>query len=113
MNELRKAVTSRTKMIVINTPHNPIGKVFTREELEPIAALAKEKDLLVLSDEVYETLIYRDSVSKHVSIGKGFSLDLLLVSINQPLLSPPQLHFQECMRGPLPLAALGRPSRSR
>ena len=55
-------------MIMVNTPHNPIGKVFTREELEPIAELAKEKDLLVLSDEVYETLVFSDSVSKHFSI---------------------------------------------
>lgn len=69
MQQLRNAVTKKTKMIIINTPHNPIGKVFTREELEPIAALAKEKDLLVLSDEVYETLVFKDSVSKHVSIG--------------------------------------------
>ena len=68
IQQLRNAVTSKTKMILINTPHNPIGKVFTREELEPIAALAKEKDLLVLSDEVYETLVFKDSVSKHVSI---------------------------------------------
>lgn len=39
-------------MIIVNTPHNPVGKVFTREELEGIAALAKEFNFLVLSDEV-------------------------------------------------------------
>ncbi|CAL1701426.1 unnamed protein product [Somion occarium] len=56
--ELRRAITPRTKMIIINTPHNPVGKVFTREELEGIAALAEEFNLLVMSDEVYETLVY-------------------------------------------------------
>ncbi|KAJ3022489.1 Kynurenine--oxoglutarate transaminase 3 [Thoreauomyces humboldtii] len=52
-----------TKMILINNPHNPIGKVFTREELEAVAKIATEFDLLVLADEVYETLVYEDSVS--------------------------------------------------
>ena len=46
------AITPRTKMIVVNTPHNPIGKVFTLEELEKIASLAKEFNLLVMADEV-------------------------------------------------------------
>ena len=51
-DELRAAITPRTKMIVVNTPHNPVGKVFTRAELEKIAALAEEFNLLVMSDEV-------------------------------------------------------------
>lgn len=48
----RRAVTPKTKMIVVNTPHNPVGKVFTREELEKIAEIAKEHNLLVMADEV-------------------------------------------------------------
>ncbi|KAG9014091.1 hypothetical protein FRB90_005598, partial [Tulasnella sp. 427] len=56
--ELERAVTPRTKMIVVNTPHNPVGKVFTREELERIAEVAKKHNLLVMADEVYETLTY-------------------------------------------------------
>lgn len=48
----RRAITSRTKMIIVNTPHNPVGKVFTRKELEAIAAIAEEFNLLVMSDEV-------------------------------------------------------------
>ena len=48
----RRAVTPRTKMIIINTPHNPVGKVFSRHELEQIAAIAEEHNLLVMSDEV-------------------------------------------------------------
>ncbi|KAJ7699955.1 1-aminocyclopropane-1-carboxylate synthase 1 [Mycena rosella] len=56
--ELRRAITSRTKMIIVNTPHNPVGKVFTRAELEGIAALAEEFNLIVMSDEVYDCLTF-------------------------------------------------------
>ena len=52
MVHFRRAITPKTKMIVLNTPHNPVGKVFTRAELEAIADLAKEFNLLVMSDEV-------------------------------------------------------------
>lgn len=47
-----RAITPRTKMLIVNTPHNPVGKVFTRQELETIAALAEEFNLLVMADEV-------------------------------------------------------------
>lgn len=57
-DELKRAVTPRTKMIIVNTPHNPVGKVFTRAELEGIAALAEEHNLLVMSDEVYDCLVF-------------------------------------------------------
>jgi len=57
-DELRRAITPRTKMIMLNTPHNPVGKVFTRKELEAIAALVEQHNLLVLSDEVYDCLLY-------------------------------------------------------
>ncbi|KAK7470780.1 arylformamidase [Stygiomarasmius scandens] len=56
--ELRRAITSRTKMIIVNTPHNPVGKVFTRKELEAIAALAEEFNLIVMADEVYDCLVF-------------------------------------------------------
>jgi kynurenine aminotransferase len=56
--ELRRSITPRAKMIIINTPHNPVGKVFSREELEKIAAIAEEFNLLVMSDEVYDCLVY-------------------------------------------------------
>ncbi|HLX34299.1 MAG TPA: aminotransferase class I/II-fold pyridoxal phosphate-dependent enzyme [Candidatus Limnocylindrales bacterium] len=55
---LRAAVTSRTRGIVLNSPHNPTGKVFSRDELEQIAGLARERDLLVFTDEIYEHLVY-------------------------------------------------------
>ena len=57
-DELRAAITSRTKLILLNSPHNPTGKVFTRAELALVAELAQEHDLLVVTDEVYEHLVY-------------------------------------------------------
>ena len=55
---LRARVTDRTRMIVLNTPMNPTGKVFTREELEVIARVCQEHDLLALTDEVYEHIVF-------------------------------------------------------
>jgi aspartate/methionine/tyrosine aminotransferase len=55
---LQAAVTAHTRAIVLNSPHNPTGKVFTRAELETIAAVAQERDLLVFTDEIYEHLVY-------------------------------------------------------
>jgi N-succinyldiaminopimelate aminotransferase len=56
--DLRAAVSPRTKAILLNSPHNPTGKVFTRRELDEIAAVAREHDLLVITDEVYEHLVF-------------------------------------------------------
>ena len=58
IDELRHAITPRTKMILLNTPHNPTGKVFSREEIQAIADIAIEHDLIVVTDEVYEHLIF-------------------------------------------------------
>jgi len=58
IDQVRRAITPRTKMIILNTPHNPVGKVFTKTELESIAAIAEEFNLLVMSDEVYESLVF-------------------------------------------------------
>lgn len=58
LDALRKAITPRTRMLLLNTPHNPTGKVFTRNELDAIAALAVEHDLLVMADECYEHLVF-------------------------------------------------------
>ncbi|GLV78689.1 aminotransferase [Streptomyces hygroscopicus subsp. hygroscopicus] len=55
---LRAAVTVRTRVLVLNTPHNPTGKVFTAEELGAIAEIAQEHSLTVVTDEVYEHLVY-------------------------------------------------------
>jgi N-succinyldiaminopimelate aminotransferase len=55
---LAAAVTARTRLLLLNTPHNPTGKVFSRTELEAIAALCIERDLVAVTDEVYEHLVY-------------------------------------------------------
>ncbi|MCD0450877.1 pyridoxal phosphate-dependent aminotransferase [Actinocorallia sp. API 0066] len=60
-DELRAAVTPRTRVILVNSPHNPCGTVFTREELAAIAALCVERDLLAITDEVYEYLVFDDA----------------------------------------------------
>ncbi|MFD4634186.1 pyridoxal phosphate-dependent aminotransferase [Streptomyces sp. NPDC058284] len=61
LDELRDAVTDRTRLILLNTPHNPTGTVLTRAELTEIARLAVERDLLVVTDEVYEHLVFDDA----------------------------------------------------
>ncbi|AYN40269.1 putative succinyldiaminopimelate transaminase DapC [Streptomyces dangxiongensis] len=58
LDELRAAVTGRTRLLLLNTPHNPTGTVLTRAELAAIAELAVERDLLVVTDEVYEHLVF-------------------------------------------------------
>ena len=64
-DELRAAITPRTRTILLNTPHNPTGKVFTAAEMNEISSLAIEHDLIVVTDEVYEHLIFdgREHVS--------------------------------------------------
>ncbi|ODA76393.1 hypothetical protein RJ55_08239 [Drechmeria coniospora] len=59
-DELERAVTPRTKMIVLNTPHNPVGKVYSKEELQMIGDLCVKNEILILSDEVYDRLFYVD-----------------------------------------------------
>ncbi|WP_406494301.1 pyridoxal phosphate-dependent aminotransferase [Streptomyces sp. NBC_01604] len=66
LDELRAAVTDRTRLLLINTPHNPTGTVLTREELTAIAELAVERDLLVVTDEVYEHLVFDEA--EHVPL---------------------------------------------
>ncbi len=85
--ELERAINPKTRAILLNTPHNPTGKVFSRSELEGIAELARRHDLLVISDEVYEHLVFegehlpiatlpgmRDRTITISSTGKTFSM---------------------------------------
>src|SRR6202161_1551662 len=67
LDELKRAITPRTRLILLNSPHNPTGSVFTRDELAAIAALAVENDLLVVTDEVYEHLVFD---GEHVPIAQ-------------------------------------------
>jgi aspartate/methionine/tyrosine aminotransferase len=65
--ELKAAFTPRTRAIIVNTPHNPTGKVFTRAELEFIADLCIKHDVTVITDEVYDQLIFDESLP-HISM---------------------------------------------
>jgi len=65
-SDFENAMTPRTKMVILNSPGNPSGSVYTREELEGIVEVAAEEDIYILSDEIYEKLVYDDA--KHVSI---------------------------------------------
>lgn len=65
-SDLRAAITHKTRAIVVNTPHNPTGKVFDRAELEVIATVCREHDLLAITDEIYEYILYGDA--RHVSL---------------------------------------------
>ncbi|HHY79989.1 MAG TPA: pyridoxal phosphate-dependent aminotransferase [Thermoanaerobacter sp.] len=63
--ELKNAITSKTKALILNTPNNPTGSVYTKEELEELAKIIEEANIFVISDEIYEKLIYEGS---HISI---------------------------------------------
>ena len=71
IDQLRASVTPRTRMILLNSPHNPSGIVFSRGELEAIAAIAIEYDLIVVSDEAYEHLWFDDHVHIPISTLPG------------------------------------------
>ena len=64
-DELARAFTSRTKAIIVNTPNNPTGRVFTRTELETIAALCRDHDVIAVTDEIYEHIRYE---GQHIPI---------------------------------------------
>lgn len=67
-DQIRKAITDKTRAIIINSPSNPTGMIYSREELQEIADVCKEADIWIISDEIYEKLIYGEA--KHVSIAE-------------------------------------------
>jgi aminotransferase len=69
IEDFRRRITPKTRMVVINTPNNPTGAVYSLDALEELAQLAREQDLFVLSDEIYEKMIYAGN--RHFSMG-GF-----------------------------------------
>lgn len=64
--EFEKLFNNKTKALILNTPHNPVGKVFSMEELTMIADLCKKWNVLVISDEVYEHMVFEPN--KHIRI---------------------------------------------
>ena len=77
--QLRNAFTPKTRAIIVNTPHNPTGKVYSRDELSCIATLCREFDTLAITDEIYEHLVYR---GEHVSIAALPGMRERTVTIN-------------------------------
>lgn len=77
---LQGLVSSRTKMIILNSPHNPTGMVLEKGELETIVDMCKKNDLIAVSDEIYEKIIYDDS--RHYSIGSLEGMEDRTVTIN-------------------------------
>lgn len=78
--ELRQAFNEHTKAIIINTPHNPTGKVFTREELNLIAELCQKWDVLVFTDEIYEHILYDET--QHIAMATLPGMAERTVTIN-------------------------------
>ncbi|MDQ3739007.1 MAG: pyridoxal phosphate-dependent aminotransferase [Actinomycetota bacterium] len=79
-DELRRAITDRTKILLLNSPHNPTGKVFRREELALIAELAIEHDLIVVTDEVYEHLVFPGASHVPIATFPGMAGRTLTIS---------------------------------
>ncbi len=77
---VRQAVTSRTKVIVVNSPNNPTGAVFSRSALEAVARIAVERDLLVVSDECYEALTFEGRHLSVASLGADIKARTLVVN---------------------------------
>jgi N-succinyldiaminopimelate aminotransferase len=67
-DELRAAFGPRTRLVLLNSPHNPTGKVFTGDELAAIAALCQEHDVYAVTDEVYEHLVFTDASAPHLPL---------------------------------------------
>jgi aspartate aminotransferase len=77
---VRRAVTSRTKVIIVNSPNNPTGAVFSRGALEAVARLAIERDLLVVSDECYEALTFEGQHLSVASLGAAIKARTVVVN---------------------------------
>jgi aspartate/methionine/tyrosine aminotransferase len=132
-DELRAAFGARTRVLLLNTPHNPTGKVFTDQELHLVAALCQEYDVVAITDEVYDRILYDDAVHLPLatlpgmwertltvnSTGKTFSmtgwkvgyaigpapLNLALAAVHQFVTFATATPFQEAMATALELAA--------
>ncbi len=80
IEEIKKKITPKTKLLILNTPHNPTGKMFSREQLLQLAELALENDFYILSDEIYEKLVYTDQVHFSLASIKGLAERLILIN---------------------------------
>ena len=78
IDELRRLVTPRTKVLILNSPHNPTGGVLSREAIRDIAAIARERDLWVLADEIYGELVY-DGTHRSIAVEEGMAERTILL----------------------------------
>lgn len=78
-DELLNAITDRTKILILPYPNNPTGAIMEKDDLEAIAEIVKEKDIMVMSDEIYSALTYKD---KHISIASVDGMQERTILIN-------------------------------
>ncbi len=109
-DELRSAVTAATKVILLNTPHNPTGKAFTSGELRLIAELAQEHDLVVVTDEVYEHLLFDGNEHIPISTLPGMRERTLTISSGGKTFHTTGWKIG-WMTGPAPLVAAARTAK--
>ncbi|SCN98034.1 unnamed protein product [Fusarium fujikuroi] len=124
IESLRATINGRTRMIIINTPHNPVGKVFTQRELQSITQLAIRHNILILSDEVYDSLYYAPMTRTAGLSPEVYNLTLTVCSAGKTfyatgwrvgfLIGPPHLikyvaaaHTRICYTSPSPLQEAG------
>jgi N-succinyldiaminopimelate aminotransferase len=108
--DLRAAVTDRTKLILLNTPHNPTGKVFTPDELATVAEVALERDLIVVTDEVYEHLLFDGRRHVPISTLPGMAERTLTISSGGKTFHTTGWKIG-WMTGPEPLVAAARTAK--
>ena len=108
--ELRAAVSSRTKLVLLNTPHNPTGKVFTRDELQLIADVVVEHDLIAVTDEVYEHLAFDGRTHVPLSTLPGMAERTLTISSGGKTFHTTGWKIG-WMSGPVPLVAAARTAK--
>jgi len=108
--ELRRAISPRTRLILLNSPHNPTGKVFDRAELETIAAVAAEHDIVVVTDEVYEHLVFPGAAHVPIATLPGMAERTLTISSGGKTFSTTGWKIG-WMCGPAPLVAAARTAK--
>jgi N-succinyldiaminopimelate aminotransferase len=109
-DELRRAMSARTRLILLNSPHNPTGKVFDRAELETVAAVATEHDVVVVTDEVYEHLLFPGAVHVPIATLPGMAERTLTISSGGKTFSTTGWKVG-WMCGPAPLVAAARTAK--
>ena len=78
IDEFKSKVTSRTRLIIVNSPHNPTGSVLTKEDIQAIADVARERGIVVLSDEIYERFIYEGQALSITSLPRMLERTIML-----------------------------------